>query len=243
MASVQTRRDGRITEIRMMRVDAGNALNAELVDALHDAIRAAAEDDGDTVLLRGEGKGFCGGFDLSNLETESDASLLQRFVAIELMLQDLVKLPKRTVALAHRFAYGAGADIFAACRMRVAAPGTRLSFPGVRFGIILGTGRLALTVGPDAATEILSTPGFMTAEDAEAKGLVHRRNAVEEWGDLKAGLRDGRSAIPRDMAKMVSERLDTYDHDGDLAALVRSAARPGLRDRLAAYAETVTRKR
>ena len=66
-------------------------------------------------------------------------------------LQKVAARPQDTVALAHRFAFGAGADLFAACRRRIAAPGTKFAFPGVRFGVALGTGRLARRVGPDTA--------------------------------------------------------------------------------------------
>ena len=45
------------------------------------------------------------------------------------------------------------------------------------------------------------------------------------------------------MARLVAERFDPGKDDEDLAALVRSAAEPGLKDRVATYAAAVAAAR
>jgi enoyl-CoA hydratase len=103
-------RVGAVTELVLNRPDKANALNARLVEALLDAISHAATTDAKLLLLRGEGRHFCAGFDFSDLDHQSDGDLLHRFVRIEQLLQALHHAPLTTLALCHGSAFGAGAD-------------------------------------------------------------------------------------------------------------------------------------
>ncbi len=243
METVSQRVRGRVVELTLARPQAGNAFDAQIVEDLLGALDRIDANQCDTIVFRGEGKGFCGGLDLSELETETDASFLMRLVRIELLLQKVASLPQETVALAHRFAFGAGADLFAACRRRIAAPGTRFSFPGVRFGIALGTGRLARSVGPDAARRLLAATAPIPLETALAVGLVQESAELESFDSMIEDLATAKTSLDPRMARIVAERLDPGFHDADLAALVRSAAEPGLRQRIADYARSVAQAR
>ena len=58
----------------------GNALSVELVEGLLDGLeRVFADRAVTTLVLRSSGRHFCTGFDLSDLDAETDASLLARF--------------------------------------------------------------------------------------------------------------------------------------------------------------------
>lgn len=230
---------GRVVELTLSRPQAGNAFDIQIVEDLLRALDRIAPESCDTIVFRGEGKGFCGGLDLSELSNETDATFLARLVRIELLLQRVASLPQETVALAHRFAFGAGADLFVACRRRIAAPGTRFSFPGVRFGIALGTGRLARSVGPDAARRLLAATSPITLETALAVGLVHETAEAESFDAIIKDLSNTATSLDPRMARIVAERLNPGFDDADLAALVRSAGEPGLRDRIASYAQSV----
>lgn len=244
MSTVIVRRStGRVVELTLNRPDVGNALDLEMVDALLEALNEIDAAACDTIVLRGEGKGFCGGLNLSGLEDESDATLFWRLTRIEMLLQKLAGMPQQTVALAHRFAFGAGADLFAACRLRVAAPGTKFAFPGVRFGIALGTGRLARRVGPDAARAMLAATTPIPLEHALETGLAQEERAVEDWAAMIEEMAVATSSLDARMAEIVAERLNPGEDAADMAALVRSAAEPGLKDRIAAYAAAVAAAR
>ncbi|MGE3773352.1 MAG: enoyl-CoA hydratase/isomerase family protein [Gammaproteobacteria bacterium] len=220
-------RDGDTLTLTLAQPARGNALDAELVEALHAALDAVAHDDTlATLILCAEGRHFCTGLDLSDLETCSDGDLLQRLVRIELLLARLWHAPWRSVALAHGRCWGAGADLFAVCETRLAAPDTTFRFPGAQFGIVLGTRRLAERVGVDRARRIVAEGGEWTAAAALDAGLV---TALGDTAPPAAALVDRRTAA----ALRAATRADL--RDADLAALVRSAARPGLRDRIAAY--------
>lgn len=241
--SVLTRTSGRVVELRLNRPDVGNALDLALVEALLEALDAVDPEACDTVILAGEGKGFCGGLNLSNIEAETDATLLFLLTRIEILLQKVASLPQETVALAHRFAFGAGADLFAACRRRVAAPGTKFAFPGVRFGVALGTGRLARRVGPDAARRMLAATAPIELGQALKTGLADEERAVDDWPALIEQMSAAQSSLDARMARIVADRLNPGKDDEDLAALVRSASEPGLKHRVAGYAAAVAAAR
>lgn len=243
MRFVEIARREHLFEIVLSRPEAGNALDAGLVEALHDSLDELASTDCTALLVRGAGKGFCGGFDLNALESESDASLLARFIRIELLLQRIAELPQTTVAMAHGFAFGAGADLLLACRRRIAAPGTRLSFPGVRFGIALGSARLGRLVGADRAWAILARSSPVDSEEALALGMLSELVESDRWPELSAQLAAARSSLDPAMGRVIAPLLNFGSNDADLAALVRSAAAPGLKQRLLNYRETMAMQR
>lgn len=229
-----------VATISLERPERGNALSVELVEALLDAFgRVVSDGSVHTVVLRARGRHFCTGFDLSGLDTETDASLLARFVRIETLLDALWRAPLRTVAIGQGRIVGAGADLFAACDLRLLAPGATLRFPGAGFGIVLGTRRLARRVGEATALRWVSEATTIADRDAVAAGLA---SEMLEPGD-PSGAAD-EHALPSSLQAPLAERatiaalrraLDDGHADTDLAALVRSAARPGLKRRIETY--------
>lgn len=244
MSEIRLEEHGATAELVLARQRGGNALTAEIVEALHAALDRVEAGAARRLVLSAEGKGFCAGLDLSALETETDASLLHRLVRIELLLQRVHRLPLETVALAHGFVYGAGADLFAACQLRIADPGANFRFPGVRFGIALGTRRLAQRMGADRALALLRGDVALPAPAARNAGLVTEVLPRGDWPDRLQALRDGPEPFDRRITGHILDRLSggfAAGEDGDLAALVRSAAAPGLKDRIAAYLAEVRR--
>ena len=160
-----------------------------------------------TLVFRGRGRHFCTGFDLSGLESETDATLRARFVALEGLLQAVWHAPVRTVAVATGRAWGAGADLFASCDVRACTPDATFRFPGTAFGIVLGTRRLVELIGWDRARPLVTEGATHDAAAALAAGLA--TDIVE--GDMEAWLA-ARCAPP------VADRL-TF-------ATIREAARP-----------------
>ena len=217
-----------VTTLTLQRPERGNALGPDLVEGLIHAAEAAMADPAvHTLVLRGDGRHFCTGLDLTDLATLSDGDLLLRLVRIETLLALLWHSPIRTVALAHGRTWGAGADLFAVCEQRLVHPDTTLRFPGAQFGIVLGTRRLAERIGVDAARALVLEGGELDAPQAMALGLA------TQLGDTAAELAAPRPDAATAHAIRSATRADC--RDTDLAALVRSAARPGLQTRITAY--------
>jgi enoyl-CoA hydratase/carnithine racemase len=220
-------RDGGVTTLTLHRPELGNALGPALVEALICAVNTACQDgETHTLVLRGAGKNFCTGLDLSDLDSLSDGDLLLRLVRIEILLGLLWHAPIRTVAVAHGRTWGTGADLFAVCEQRVALEGASFRFPGAQFGIVLGTRRLAERVGADVARALVVDGGTLDATEALHCGLA---GVHTELAPIAAPMVDAAVAA----AVRAATRAD--HRDADLAALVRSAAVPGLQARVSAY--------
>src|ERR1700753_3516017 len=126
---LQVASTGDCITLTLNRPQQHNALDAVLVEALHEALDGIDSGSIKMLVLRGAGPSFCSGFDVSNLEAETDGSLLLRFVRIEQLLQRIFRLPLQTVAQAHGRTFGAGADLFCACEHRFATPDATFRFP------------------------------------------------------------------------------------------------------------------
>ncbi|MBM3951132.1 MAG: enoyl-CoA hydratase/isomerase family protein [Rhodospirillales bacterium] len=235
MDSLLQQWDGDVLTLTLNRPDRGNALNAPTVEALLDALEGAKARVGAAVVLTGTGRNFCTGFDLADLETVSDGELLHRFARIEQLLQNLHHAPFPIVALVKGRNFGAGVDIVCACSDRIATPDARFRMPGWRFDLALGTRRLAARIGADRARAILRDAAEFSAQDARAWGLLTDlvdesawpaavRALIEKWNVMSAPARAHLLALTV---------RDT--RDADMADLVRSAFRPGLRQRIADY--------
>jgi len=236
MSLVTTVLEGGVLAIVLNRADRGNALDAALVEALRGAVTLADDPAVRLMVLRGAGRALCTGFDVGGIEAETDASLLGRLVAIELLLQAVRHAPVPSVALGHGRMFGAGADLFAACSWRVADPAARFAFPGARFGLVLGTRRLAAIVGEAQALSLTVRGQGLDAEGALGCGLATSIVAQDGWDAAVAAMPGEVARVDRatSLALCGAARVDT--RDADLAALVRSAAVPGLAGRIAAYA-------
>lgn len=232
---VSVTREGPVTHVRLDRAEKLNAFNADLVDALMHAVRAAHEDGTRLVVFTAEGKGFSGGFDLSDLDQQSDGDLLLRFVRVEELLQAVYHAPFATLALVHGACYGAAADLVAACHFRVGAPGARFRMPGLQFGLVLGTRRLSRLVGADNARALLLRQEPFDAAEAAKVGFIQEIAEPDEWQDVQARILANVSGLTEQaFASLVSRTTDDQT-DSDLAALVRSAATGSVRERIRAY--------
>lgn len=229
-------RDG-VRTLTLERPDRGNALSPALVDALLAAVREACADPAlHTLALRGAGRNFCTGFDLGDLDACSDGDLMLRFVRVEELLAAIWHAPLRTVAFAQGRAWGAGADLFAACELRLAAPDANFRFPGAGFGLVLGSRRLAERVGVDLARRWVIEGAQPDARAAVDAGLATAMLADIVDPDPLFG---AAPAIPRATAAAIRAATREDRRDADLAALVRSAAAPGLRARIAAWRDAL----
>jgi enoyl-CoA hydratase len=227
-----------VCSVTLNRPSAGNALSADLVGGLDKVLDECVARRPQLMVVRGDGKHFCTGFDLAHLDDESDDSLLARFCRIELLLQKVRRASFPTLALAHGRAMGAGADLFAACTHRLAAPGTQFAFPGAAgFGLVLGTRRLVERVGSARVTRWVTTGASIALDEALAAGLA--TGTLPEGSPeqaLPGFLESGAAAAIENPLLASAFGADDRSHDHlDLSLLVRSAAIPGLKARIAAY--------
>ena len=116
-------RQGHVGTITLNRPDKRNALNPGVWDALDEAVALAEQDaEARVVLLRGEGKSFCAGLDLSPdnelFSVVSDAPSATNKVVfyrevrrVQAIHTRLEKLVKPTIAVMQRHCLGAGLEL------------------------------------------------------------------------------------------------------------------------------------
>ncbi|MGD2079283.1 MAG: enoyl-CoA hydratase/isomerase family protein [Chloroflexota bacterium] len=191
---VQTLQRGSIFEIVLNRPEKRNAINLDLYDALGRAIAEAGQTIGvRTVFVRGQGKVFSSGIDLTTfllLPDKYGPNWQQRMRQVTADFQEVLNRLERlevpTIALLHGHCLGLALEIALACDMRIAAEGTVMGLLETRLGIIPdvgGTTRLTRLVGPARSKELIFTARQFDAAEGERWGLV---NHVVVAGQLMA---------------------------------------------------------
>ncbi|WP_347140858.1 enoyl-CoA hydratase [Paracoccus sp. SSK6] len=189
MADLIQRQDGNgIARLVLNSPGNYNALSVEMIAALTNALRDIADEDGvRVVVLAANGRAFCAGHDLRQMQAARDgadggaAAFADLFDACARMMQMIPALPQPVIAEVQGIATAAGCQLVASCDMAVAAEGARFGVNGVNIGLFCSTPMVALTraVPPKAAFEMLVTGEFIDAARALQLGLVNRIAAPE----------------------------------------------------------------
>src|SRR3954471_11581149 len=180
MSLVLTEQRGAVRHVVLNRPEKRNAFNADLVLAVGEALRAAADDAAThCVVLRGEGPMFSSGMDLGALaDLGGQADLLRPFRRACIEAWNIAEtMEKPVVAQLQGACIGGALELALACDLRVAAEGTVLGMPEVRLGLIPdvgGSSRLPQVVGLGRAKELIMTGKLIDAAEAERIGLVNR---------------------------------------------------------------------
>jgi enoyl-CoA hydratase/carnithine racemase len=105
--------------------------------------------------------------------------------------------------------------------------------PGLQFGIVLGTRRLARLIGDDAAFDLLETSRIFNANEALEVGFLTDIQPAENWASHIDRLAIDADNLSDDAkTALLAATRDDSELEHDLATLVRSAAEPGLAERI-----------
>lgn len=229
--------EGHVTRLTLNRPQKANALSASLVEALLDAVEYACTDGTRLLILDANGSHFCAGFDFTDYQHASEGDLALRFLRIEALLQTLYHAPCETLALAHGRIFGAGADLVASCSTRIAAPDTTFRMPGLRFGVVLGTRRLAQRIGADRARDILGASRTFGAEEAARIGFLTATAPQTAWAHHVEQIRARCELLSPGAAAALHRNTTVDTRAEDMAALAHSVSKPGLKERIRLYRE------
>jgi len=237
---LKVERNGNALTLTLNRPDSANALSPDLVEALLAEITTATGIR--LCVIKAEGRNFCAGFDLSDIDGLSDGDLLLRFTRIETLLQAVHHAPFPVIAFAQGHVVGAGADLFAACWQRIAAPNAKFRFPGWQFELALGTRRLTRLVGTDNARDLLIDTKTILADEALQIGLATQVAESALWDDIIEVVEQRSSSLPLNAlySMMALTAVDTRVED--MAAVVATAGVPGLKQRILDYKERLKRR-
>jgi methylglutaconyl-CoA hydratase len=175
-----------VARIALNRPEKRNALNAELIAGLREALSRSAEDPAvRLVLITGVGKDFCAGLDLSGLHA-SDAGAVEHMESARRLAEVLLAIrrhPHPVVAAVEGRALGGGAGIASACDLIVAAESASLGYPEVKIGFVpaMVAALLRRTVTEKRMFELLVSSEPVVAQEAKAIGLINQVFADAEF--------------------------------------------------------------
>jgi enoyl-CoA hydratase/carnithine racemase len=154
-----------------------NALSLAMLRELSSLLdEVGAREDVKSLIIRGAGKVFCSGHDISEMLGRGMADYREIFEVCSGFMMKLQSLPQPVIAQVHGIATAAGCQLVAACDLAVAEEGTQFGTPGVRLGFFCSTPAIPLVraVGRKRALEMLFTGRMISAREAEKYGLVNK---------------------------------------------------------------------
>jgi enoyl-CoA hydratase/carnithine racemase len=229
-----------LATLTLRRPDSANRLGP---DDLRAIARHLAEVNADPRVLvlqvRGEGKYFCSGYDISSLASQEGNP-----IGFEDMTHAVEAARPVTIAVVHGGAYGGGTDLALACDFRVGTHAAEMFMPAARLGLHYyrgGLERYVSRLGVDTAKRIFLTGERLDAEAMRACGFLTELTSA---ADLEASVRrltDALTAMAplallgmkKHLNAIARGALDIDELRDDIA---RAAASEDLREGAAAWA-------
>jgi enoyl-CoA hydratase len=211
----------RVATITLNRPERFNAIERLMPREIRAAVEAAERDpDVHVIVVKGAGKGFCGGYDLKKFAERSDndsASGSQEmpwdptldFAGMWRNTQDFMALwraRKPTIAQVHGAAVAGGSDIALCCDFLVMAEDARIGYPPARVWGVPTPAMWVYRLGPQAAKRLMMTGDLITGTEAAQMGLALRAVPEAELPAAVEALVARLRGVPRNqlmMTKMV----------------------------------------
>ena len=248
MSALLSSLDSGVLSLTLNRPDKRNALNAELIEALHQALERADLDAGvRVVLLRGAGKDFCAGADLDELLASADQTVSENErAALRLgsVFERMRALPKPVLAMIQGRALAGGAGLATACDLVLAGAEAQIGYPEIQRGFVpaMVMALLRRATGEKVALDLVLTGRVLSAEEAERAGLVSRicpDGELETSALQLASQLAGSSGTAIALTKQLFYQMDGLSLNEGIArgAQVNAVARqtPDFRDAIARF--------
>ena len=214
--------ENKIATIMINRPKALNAINADVMEGLHEYFFDDYKNhDGlKGVIITGSGeKAFAAGADITQFPKMNvdDGQSLSLYGQKVYAMIEAFHVP--VIGLINGFSLGGGNELAMACHMRIATPNAKFSQPEVNLGLVPGYGgtqRLIQLIGKSRATELLLTGDMIDANTALSYGLVNyvleqeeARNKAHEI--LAKTAKKGPMAIEETLRCIVAHFDETMD--------------------------------
>jgi methylglutaconyl-CoA hydratase len=178
-----------IARLTLNRPEKRNALNAELIAALKDALRQAGEDrEVRAIILSGAGSDFCSGADLSALQKIATASVEENLEDARSLMELFILIRSISVpviAAVKGRALAGGCGLATSCDIVLAARSSRFGYPEVKIGFVpaMVMAILRRNVSEKRAFELVTLGAEIGAEDAASFGLINQVMDDEAFAD------------------------------------------------------------
>lgn len=201
---------GRVGLITLNRPQALNALNAQLVSEVNQALDALEADANiGCIVLTGSKKAFAAGADIKEM-----AELTYPQIYMDDLFSDSDRVANRRkpiIAAVNGFALGGGCELALMCDFILAGDNARFGQPEINLGVLPGMGgtqRLTRAVGKAKAMEMCLSGRLIDAVEAERCGIVARIVPSDELLDeaLKVAAVIASKSLP--IAMMIKESVN-----------------------------------
>lgn len=158
-----------------------NAISSESVQRILEAFADLNQERGvSAVILTGSSDSFCSGTDLNdlNLNLDDEASQekwFQETMAMNELLETMLRFPKPIIAAVNGAALGYGFALSLACDLIIASPEAFFGCPEIKRGLVPGlvSPLLAFRVGAAKAASYALTGSQISCEEAKSAGFLH----------------------------------------------------------------------
>lgn len=176
IVDVETRDD--VTVITLDRPEKLNAINAEMLDGLLDAIDHIGRSEAiGAAVLTGRGRAFSTGGDITAMSEMDERTFVDTISLYMRVSAAFRACPKPIIAAIHGYALAGGFELALECDVRFAAPGTQFGLPDTPLGLSPTSGMTYLLpriVGLGRAMYLTLSAENIDAEEAQKIGLVSR---------------------------------------------------------------------
>jgi len=179
MSEITTAEENSILTITLNRPEKRNALNDALVKSLKEVLREADSNERlRAIVIRGAGKDFCSGADLSALQKIAESDVMENLADAGNLLELFslirkIKIP--VIAAVHGRALAGGCGLATACDLVLATKSARFGYPEVKIGFVAAMVMAILrrNLSEKRAFELV-TQGFeFSSDEAEKIGLIN----------------------------------------------------------------------
>lgn len=216
---------GNVLTLTLNRPAKLNGIDNELADGLRQSLDGAATDAAvHVVRLRGNGRAFCAGRDVSAAPTDKDLELIQAVV------RAIVAHPKPVVAAVHGWVVGAGLEWTLTSDIVVMAEDARLKLPEAAIGVFVTGGLVATlpaSVGLARTKALMLLGDEFNAPQALAWGIAQQVVPVGELDRASWTISTRLAALRPELAREFKRLLNLIGLPGfDRAIDMESGATP-----------------
>ena len=237
--------DSGVAELVLNRPDKLNALNEAMLQSLVTALDTVQSGDARALLIRGEGRAFCSGRDLSDADPlhEDGEAILRDHV--NPVIERVYNLEVPTIAAVQGACLGIGLGLALACDVVYAADDARVGSPFARIGAVLDSGQhtgFVTHLGAHRALELIYTGRLISGREAAAWGLVNRSVAgadlLRRAREVAASIAKGPTAAFKESKRIVRSIVDEHASFRDV--LTAEAAAQGRASRTHDYQDGIS---
>ena len=223
--------------LELNRPDKRNPLNDELISALKQALTDAGSDEQlRSVIIRGAGKDFCSGADLSDLQKIANASLeenLEDARSLGELYKQIRSLNMPVIAAVRGRALAGGCGLAMACDIICADNTTVFGFPEVKIGFVpaMVAAIVRRNMSEKDAFAFLTLGYELKGVELSDSGLVHGLFDDDTFEDDIMGLAAEYGKLSRTAVSMTKQLL--YEIDGlSFADAIEMGAQTNARARM-----------